>query len=95
MLKVARQTHLYSLSARDTRRGDPKWGVDRIVCLPDGKTLVTGVQEADVRVWDLTTQRCVRTLLSSEYSGLLFTFILLQGSLSGRTYWDSCIEAMH
>lgn len=61
MLKVARQTHLYSLGGRDCSRG-----VLRLLCLNE-KTLISCGQDRLIRVWDLTTQCCVRAFRDNTH----------------------------
>jgi len=64
MFKCARQTHLYSLGSPECTRGC----ID-LVCLPSGNTLVTGGNDGIIHVWDLKTQRCVRSFGGPEDHG--------------------------
>ena len=62
MLKLARQTHLYSLAHRECERG-----TYNLLCLPDGETLICSGHDTHMHVWDLTTQRYTRAFGESVH----------------------------
>jgi WD40 repeat protein len=86
MLKVTRQTHLHSLTDRECNRG-----VTRLLCLLDGKTLVSTGRDGLIDVLDLSTQRWVRAFGANVHkckvTPLEFSAGLLVSSASATNIW--------